>query len=112
MRFNAILAGATDEIWKLQAGKLPPDLAEEEQIAIETGIANGIRQKLFVEVEQATLAFARPRLTATDGAIRRALIGAVEQLERCTGLLRLNLNEAAALEEFLLASLRLWTRRS
>jgi DNA polymerase-3 subunit delta' len=33
------------------------------------------------------------------------------QLERCTGLLRLNLNESAALEEFLLASLRLWTRR-
>ena len=86
-------------------------LPEEEQIAIETGIANGIRQKLFAEVEQATLAFARPRLTASDGATRRALIGAVGQLERCTGLLSLNLNESAALEDFLLSSLRFWTKR-
>jgi DNA polymerase-3 subunit delta' len=111
VRFNAILAGATEEIWKVRKENLPPELAEEEQIAIETGIANGIRQKMFAEVEQATLAFARPRLTASDGVVRRALIGAVGELERCTGLLRLNLNESAALEEFLLASLRLWTKR-
>jgi DNA polymerase-3 subunit delta' len=111
VRFNAILAGATAEIWRIQEEKLPPELPEEEQIAIETGIANGIRQKLFAEVEQATLAFARPRLTASDGATRRALIGAVGQLERCTGLLSLNLNESAALEDFLLSSLRFWTKR-
>jgi DNA polymerase-3 subunit delta' len=111
VRFNAILAGATEEIWKTQEGKLPPELPEEEKIAIESGIANGIRQKLFAEVEQATLAFARPRLTASDGAIRRALIASIVQLERCAGLLRLNLNESAALEEFLLASLRFWTKR-
>lgn len=111
VRFNAILAGATEDLWKVRKEKLPPELAEEEQVAIETGIANGIRQKMFAEVEQATLAFARPRLAVSDGVVRRALIGAVGQLERCTGLLRLNLNESAALEEFLLASLRLWTKR-
>jgi DNA polymerase-3 subunit delta' len=111
VRFNAIVAGATAEIWKAQEEKLPSDLAEEEQIAIETGIANGIRQKLFAEIEQATLAFARPRLAASDGAVRRALTAAVTELERCSALLRLNLSESAALEEFLLTSLRLWTKR-
>ena len=118
-RFNAILAGATEEIWKAQKDKLPPDLEEDEEVAIETGIANGIRQKLFAEIEQATLAFARPRLDAGDGGagaepgrgVRTALAGAVGELERCAGLLRVNLNESAALEQFFLTSLRLWTRR-
>ena len=90
-RFNAILAGATAEIWKAQKDKLPPDLDEEEQVAIETGIANGIRQRLFTEIEQATLDFARPRLLDSDGAVRRALAGAVAELERCNALLRVNL---------------------
>ena len=112
MRFNAILAGATEEIWKVQKEKLPAGLPEDEEVAIETGIANGVRQKLFGEIEQATVAFARPRLAAGDGAVRRALTAAVAELERCSGLLRLNLNESAALEEFLLTSLRLWTQRS
>jgi DNA polymerase-3 subunit delta' len=35
----------------------------------------------------------------------------VETLEHAAGLLRLNLNESAALEEFLLTSLRLWAKR-
>jgi DNA polymerase-3 subunit delta' len=110
-RFNTILADATDEIWKIQKEKLPPDLADDEQVAIETGIANGIRLKLFAGIEQMTVAFARARLVGGDGALRRAFTGAVRELERCAGLLRLNLNESAALEAFLLASLRLWAKR-
>jgi DNA polymerase-3 subunit delta' len=111
VRFNAIVAGATAEVWKAQEEKLPADLAEDEQIAIETGIANGIRQKLFAEIEHATITFARPRLAGRDGAVRRALTAAVDELERCNGLLRFNLSDSAALEEFLLTSLRLWTKR-
>jgi DNA polymerase-3 subunit delta' len=41
-------------------------------------------------------ASSRPRLTAWSGS---------------AGLLRANLNESAALEDFLLASLRIWARR-
>jgi DNA polymerase III subunit delta' len=111
-RFHATLAGATEKIWEAEKKKLPPDLEEDEQVAVETGIANGIRQKLFAEIEQATLAFARPRLAAGDDAVRSALAAAVGELERCAGLLRVNLNESAALEQFLLASLRLWTKRA
>ncbi|MBL9200825.1 MAG: DNA polymerase III subunit gamma/tau [Opitutaceae bacterium] len=110
-RFGAVLDFATAEAWKAQKEKLPPDLDDDEQVAIETGLANGLRARLFTEIEHATRAFALPRLTAGDEPTRRALVGAVNQLEHDVGLLRLNLNESAALESFLLASLRLWSRR-
>lgn len=111
-RFGAVLDFATGEIWKQQKEKLPAELSDEEQVAIETGIANGLRSRLFAEIEQATRTFALPRLVgATAEPTRRALVAAVEQLERDVGLLRVNLNESAALEHFLLGSLRLWSRR-
>lgn len=111
-RFSAVLDVATDEEWKRQKEKLPEDLDDEEQVAIETGIANGLRARLFAEVETATRTFALPRLLTGDGLTRRALTASIDQLERDVRLLRLNLNVSAALEDFLLASLRLWTRRS
>ena len=110
-RFGAVLECATSEVWKQQKEKLPPDLADDEQVAIETGIANGLRARLFAEIEQATRTFALPRLTAGDETTRRALVAAIEKLEHDVSLLRLNLNEAAALENFLLSSLRIWAKR-
>lgn len=111
-RFSAVLDFATDAIWKEQKQKLPPDLDDGEQVAIETGIANGLRSRLFSEIEQATRAFALPRLmSGSVESTRRNLVAAIQQLEHDVGLLRLNLNEAAALEHFLLCSLRLWTKR-
>lgn len=110
-RFGAVLDAATAEIWKQQKEKLPPDLDDDEQVAIETGIANGLRARLFSEIEQATRTFALPRITAGDETVRRALIASIEKLEHDVGLLRLNLNESAVLESFLLASLRLWVKR-
>ena len=110
-RFNAVLATATDTIWKAQKAKLPEDLDDDEQVAIETGIANGIRQKLFIELEHTTRAFAQERLQAGDESMRRSLTAAIEKLEHNAGLLRLNLNEAAAFEDFLLGSLRIWAKR-
>lgn len=110
-RFGAVLDFATGELWKKQKETLPPDLDDDEQVAIETGIANGLRARLFAEIEQATRAFALPRLTAGDEPTRRAVVAAIEKLEHDVGLLRLNLNESAALEDFMLSSLRLWSRR-
>lgn len=110
-RFNAVLAAATEQIWKQQKEKLPAEIDDEEQAAIETGIANGIRTKLFAELEQATRDYAQQRLLDGDETARRAVVAAIAQLEHDTGLLRLNLNESAALENFLLSSLRIWARR-
>ncbi|MDR0902849.1 MAG: DNA polymerase III subunit gamma/tau, partial [Opitutaceae bacterium] len=110
-RFGGILEFATQEVWKKQKAALPPDIKEDEEVAIETGIINDLRLRLFTEIEQATRAFALPRLNANAPAITRALTDSIKKLEHVTGLLRLNLNESAALENFLLASLRHWTRR-
>ena len=110
-RFSAVLENATAEAWKLEKAKLPAELDDDEQVAIETGLAVGLRTRLLVEIEHATRAFALPRLREGDEPTRRALVAAVGQLEQDTALLRLNLNEAAALEGFLLASLRAWSRR-
>ncbi len=110
-RFSAVLDFATTEVWKQQKEKLPPDLADDEQVAIETGIANGLRARLFAEIETATRTFALPRLAAGDERMRRVYPAAIEKLEHNVGLLRLNLNESAALEDFMLSSLRLWTQR-
>ena len=110
-RFGAILDFATAEVWKQQKATLPAELEDDEQVAIETGIANGLRTRLFVEIEQATRTFALPTLNAGDESTRRALVAAIGKLEHDVGLLRLNLNESAALESFLLASLRIWARR-
>jgi DNA polymerase-3 subunit delta' len=110
-RFNAVLSAATDQIWKQQKEKLPEDITDDEQAAIETGIANGIRSKLFAELEHATRQHAQQRLLAGDETARRAVVAAIAQLEHDSGLLRLNLNESVALENFLLSSLRIWARR-
>ncbi len=110
-RFNAVLSAATDQIWKQQKEKLPEDITDDEQAAIETGIANGIRGKLFAELEHATRQHAQKRLLEGDESARRAVVAAIAQLEHDSGLLRLNLNESVALENFLLSSLRIWARR-
>jgi DNA polymerase-3 subunit delta' len=110
-RFGAVLDAATAEAWKVEKEKLPPDLEDDEQVAIETGIANGLRARLFAEIETATRAFALPRVLEGDDQAGRSFAAAIEKLEHNVGLLRLNLNESAALEDFLLASLRLWTKR-
>ena len=110
-RFSAVLDFATGEAWKLQKAKLPPDLDDDEQVAIETGISNGLRSRLFADIEHATRTFALARLRQGDEPTRRALTAAIDKLEHDVGLLRLNLNESAALEDFLLGSLRLWSVR-
>jgi DNA polymerase III subunit delta' len=110
-RFAAVLDFATAEVWKQQKEKLPPDIKDDEIDAIETGIANGLRLRLFAEIEAATRSHALPRVIAGDEVVGRALTASIDQLEHVVGLLRLNLNESAALEDFLLSSLRLWSRR-
>lgn len=110
-RFSQVLELATAEIWKVEKAKMPAELTDEEEVAIETGISNGLRAKLFADIEKATRAFVIPPLTEGDEALRQPFTATVDCLEHCFGLLTLNLNESAALEEFLLATLRTWSRR-
>jgi DNA polymerase-3 subunit delta' len=110
-RFDQILEKATAAAWEKQRAGLPEDLGDDAQVAIETGLANGIRARFFADVEAATEAHARARLAAADPAARRMYSSAIRTLEHGAYLLRLNLNESAVLEDFLLASLRLWSGR-
>lgn len=109
-RFGHILDAATAKAWEALKPTLPEDLEEEEQVAIETGLANSLRARLFADVELATRAHARGQLEAGRAAARRPFAAAIEDLEHMTRLFRLNLNESAALEAFLLQSLRLWSQ--
>jgi DNA polymerase-3 subunit delta' len=110
-RFSQILALATEAAWETQKAALTGELSDEEEAAVETGISAGLRARLLGDIERATRAFAAPRLKTDDGSTRRALIATVEALERSHGLLAVNLNEGTALEDFLLATLRAWSRR-
>jgi DNA polymerase-3 subunit delta' len=111
-RFGKILGDATAAALAEQKEKLSAELDEDEQNALETGLANGLRARLLAEIETATRDFALPALMADNPErSRRALTAAVETLEHAAGLLRVNLNESVALEEFLLTSLRLWAKR-
>jgi DNA polymerase III subunit delta' len=111
-RFGAVLDFATSEIWKKQKAALTIELTDDEEEAMEVGIANGLRARLFADIERATRDYALPLLQQNSALARRALTDAVKTLEHNVGLLRLNLNESAALENFLLSSLRLWARKS
>ena len=110
-RFGTILAAATSEAWKAQKGDLPADLEDDERVAIETGLANGLRLKLFAGIEHATRDFALTKMDTGDESYRRAFTTAIGKLEHAVGLLRVNLNAQAALESFLLGSLRTWAAR-
>ncbi|HKB89857.1 MAG TPA: DNA polymerase III subunit gamma/tau, partial [Opitutaceae bacterium] len=110
-RFNGLLEALTAEAWTAQKASLPEELDDDEIEAIEVGLANGLRLRLFTELEASTLAFARDRLTSGDASTRRALIASISKLEQRVRLLRLNLNESVVLEDFLLSSLRIWTKK-
>ena len=109
-RFSLILERAAAAAWAAQKAGLPAELAAEEQVAMETGLTQGIRAQLLGEIERATRTFALPQLAAGSEAARRSFVESIGRLEHNAGLLHYNLNEAAALEDFLLSSLRLWAK--
>lgn len=110
-RFSTILDFATGEAWKLQKNDLPADIDDDEKVAIETGIANGLRLRLLAGIERATREAALPGILEGQASDSFALGEAVKELEHAVRLLRLNLKVDAALETFMLSSLRLWAKR-
>jgi DNA polymerase III subunit delta' len=110
-RFGLMLdKAASAEITRRKAS-IPEGLEDDEIAAIEAEATIGLRLRMFSEIETATRAQANGMLAAGDASARRLLTASIDSLERSAGLLRVNLNESAALEDFLLACLRIWTRR-
>ena len=132
-RFENILHRLADSSWEETKTRLPEGLGEEEIEAVQTGLHKGLRASLLVELEQATRDFAlalsagqqnaaQPSAAANPAhaSVQRSalqlnalrLARAVTDLEKISGLLEVNLAEAAALEFFLLRSLRHWTAKN
>lgn len=109
-RFQAILEAITKEAWNQQKQTLPDHVTSDEKEAMEAGLSKGYRKQLFGEIEKLTAGFARDIEKLNPGRLPvNALHRVTQTLEHCTGLLELNFNQAAALELFLLKSLRIWT---
>jgi len=110
-RFGTLLEAASTAEFARRKQSLPEGLDDDERVAIEAEISVGLRLRMFASIEETTRAHSISLLEAGDKTGRNLLAPATEALECAAGLLRVNLNESAAVEDFLLASLRIWTRR-
>lgn len=110
-RFQQVLDDETKRIRDGLKENLPRDLDDDRQAAFEEGVKVSVRHRFFQEIERATHDFART-LAEREGTFpAKSLVAAIGRLEHSAGLLRVNLKEQAALEHFLLHSLRIWARR-
>jgi len=110
-RFGLMLDRASAAEGARRKLALPESLEDDELAAIEAEVSIGLRLRMFAGIEVATREHAIQLLKSGDEAGRGLLAASTDCLERSAGLLRVNLNESAALEDFLLACLRIWTRR-
>jgi DNA polymerase III subunit delta' len=110
-RFGVILDKAASVEGERRKAALPEGLEDDELIAIEAEISVGLRLRMFAGIEAATRVHTLSILGTGEREAGRNFSDSVASLERAAGLLRVYLNESAALEDFLLASLRIWTRR-
>lgn len=108
-RFSPLLKAAGASTWKEQKKQLPENLTSDEEEALAVGIRLELRDQVFGALESRLRQFALTEIN--DPSRIRPFTRSVEELERAAGLLRVNLNESAALEAFLLETLRAWGRR-
>lgn len=109
-RFATILGRLDAQSWEAAREMLPEGLEAEQLDALKVGHQRMLRHRMFTELEQATRDVAIEKAPEGNKAAFAALAEAVSTLEHCTGLLEVNYNPDAALEHFLLKSLRLWSR--
>ena len=99
----------TGQIWREQEDSITETLTEDEREALKIGLQKGVRDKLLIEIEENTR-LAAIELSHEVPFPALLLTQAIAALESCTGLLALNMKDDAALESFLLQSLRIWAR--
>lgn len=113
-RFHRLADEFAQVAWKTEKERLPDETSAEERDAHEVGVKRGIRDGMLKEVEETVQEYTRHALGQATGdepeRVSRAGIETVEALERAVGLLAVNFNETAAMERFLLQSLRAWGR--
>ncbi len=107
-RFVGIKNELSSTAWKEFKQTLPENMEDDQVVAMETGYMKTLRGRMFAEIEEQTRNAALQSEDTADAG--RRLDSVVQILEKAAGLLELNMQEAAALEHFLLSSLRVWAR--
>jgi DNA polymerase-3 subunit delta' len=108
-RLERILEETSAEAFKTETSERKATMTDDELEALEAGISVGLRQALLGKIEHATRGFVAGQ-AGSSAALRGPLVASIRKLEECAALLRANLGTTAALEEFFLASLRLWAQ--
>lgn len=107
-RFQGIKDTMAKEAWKEFKKTLPETMTDDQVVAMETGYMKSLRARLLAEIEESTRNAA---LSSEDSLTAgRRLDRAIALLEKSAGLLEVNFQEPAAMEFFLLSSLRVWAR--
>ena len=106
-QFRHIIEAITKETWKEQSQNLPEELGDGERIALESRISISLRQDFLAAIEVTTEAFARDSFTEKPN-VPSKLIDCIRALESSPRLLNLNMKPEAALEAFMLHTLRIW----
>ena len=86
-------------------------LDEKEKDALDAGVRKGVRTRLLKDVAEATCAVATQGSSSSLSSTGLKLARALSSLERCVGLMEVNLKDETAIEEFYLSSLRIWTAK-
>ncbi|MGE9289565.1 MAG: DNA polymerase III subunit gamma/tau [Puniceicoccales bacterium] len=112
-RFQECLSALSAIRLEKSVAGLPENLGDDEKIAIESGIERGARQDLLAGVEATLRDWVVSRRGDGDRMSDRArkLVLAVEETEGTSGLLALNFNGVAAVEQLLIRILRIWSRQ-
>lgn len=106
-RFELISRSLTDDLWEKAKNGLPETMSGEDVEGEEVGVRKSLRNRLFRDIEERTYLFG---LSLNAESAITKIAQAVEALENAVRQMELQLDEATALESFLLRSLRIWTR--
>jgi DNA polymerase-3 subunit delta' len=114
-RFQELLSVLTKEALENAKTTLPEGIDADALAAFESGLSRGLRQRLYADIESNTHIYLREQLIHSPEDANRlvpTLSRVITELEKISGLLEINLNEAAALEHFFLQSLRIYFRNA
>ena len=110
-RLTSLIRRRADEKFKAAIKELTVKLDHKEKDALESGIRRGIRSGFLTELALKTREIVIRDGTQPTEKISLKLARAITSLEKNKGLMEVNLKEEAALENFLLFSLRNWTAK-
>ncbi|MEM0965091.1 MAG: hypothetical protein AAGJ81_02915 [Verrucomicrobiota bacterium] len=92
---------------------LPDDMDDEQRAAVSAGVERGARSDLLAGISSALRDWVVSRSKERNEVVQRIrkLVLAVEETEMTAGLLALNFNGTAAIEQLLIKILRVWSRQ-